>query len=841
LLLFEALLSTFLAEWFPARPLFWGFGAAAGGALLAGAAWAGPWYWGLLALGALAAIPFAWRRGMAVALPFLLALAAGAGIGARRAGSMPPGDVGELCGRHVIATGVVVTEPEPVGSPPEVRWRFLLQCDAARTAAGMQTVSGRLAVTAERAPPFGARLAVSGIPRRPRGRSNPGGRSRADYWRLRGVFATLSQGPAGWRSFGSATPAAGPGWASRFRQQVLLANQRDLSPLAAFMTSSIVLGRPGPAPGGRESGRGEQAAAISSVEAEKIETAFRRSGTIHILVVSGSQVTLLLLPLLWLCRRWLWLRRAAALLAIPACISYALVAGAEASLLRAACMGALMALALSCWRDPDFLNVLGFAGLCLLAINPLLVHDLGFLLSFAAVWGVVVLGPLFYEAMRRRIRLLEPGLPRSAWGGLAATALRWLLVIVAAAAGAYLATAPLLSYFVQSDAPVSVLANVPAVLLATGLLNLGFLHALLAMAGTPPHWLSQSINWLAEALWRCVSWFAALAGEHVAVYPLPLLLAVAIFLLFALAAGRGRHRLAPALACLAAAIVLLEVGERAPALASRRAEVTFLDVGQGDATFIRLPDGKTMLVDGGGLQQSDFDVGEKVVLPALRALRVPRLDLVVATHPHEDHIGGLPAVVEAEPVGLFFDSGQSAASPTQARLLRDLAGRRVRFRLVQAGQRFSLGDCALEVLGPPRPYLAGTRSDLNSNSIVLRLGIQGRHVLLPGDAELPAEAMILARGGDLSAEVLKLGHHGSAFSTSDAWLRAVQPRVAIACCGVENRFGHPSPETVERVRAAGVRFHRTDQDGAVTVSLHPDGLRVRSELTGEEEWLPDRR
>lgn len=811
----------YLDQAFPARPLLWGFGAAAAGASLALVPRSGPLILALAALTA-AGLVFARRDGPPArrwaAVAFLAALAACFGLLARRATVPGPDDVASLCGRHAAIVGVVSSEAEPLGQPPDRRWRFLVTAEAARTSEGTRTVSGLLAVVADERPRHGERLLLGGVPRRPRGRSNPGGFNAAAYWRGRGVFATLTVDRPSWYSLGPARSGGVSEWARRLRHRVLAANQRALPPRAAYLVNSLVLGEAVPPEG---------------VDAQAVERTFRATGTVHVLVVSGTQVGLILLPVLWLCRRSLRLRRLGFLLAVPVCTTYALLVGGDSSVMRAAWMGGGVALALSLWRDGDVLNLLGAAGLCLLAVNPMVIQDLGFLLSFAAVWGLVALSPLFFEALRRPAPLIgeEATVPlRFGREGMA-----WLLRrnagLIAACLGAYLATAPLLAHYLQADARLAATANLVVVPISALLLYAGWLHSLWALIGTPAGWLSAAVTHLADGLWSCVSWFAAQPVAHGSIFPLPASLAAVVLILFALSAGRGTRRLRPAFACLGAGWALLIAGESWPAAAPRHAEVTFLDVGQGDSVLVRLPDGRTMLVDGGGSPRAEYDVGERVVLPALRALRLPRLDLVVATHPHEDHVGGLPAVVREVPVGLFLDSGQNATSPLQRQLLLTLKERQVPFRVVQAGERFRFGVAAIEVLAPFKPPLSGTRSDLNNNSVVLRLELGGRRLLLPGDAETAAEERLLASGVDLRADVLKLGHHGSAHSSSPAWLAAVRPRVAVASCGVENRFGHPAPETVERLRGVGAVLCRTDRDGAVTCTLCPDGLRVHCELS----------
>lgn len=268
----------------------------------------------------------------------------------------------------------------------------------------------------------------------------------------------------------------------------------------------------------------------------------------------------------------------------------------------------------------------------------------------------------------------------------------------------------------------------------------------------------------------------------------------------------------------------------------REASITFLDVGQGDCILVRAPGGRTLLIDGGGQAEVGEEpesragsrsdrLGERVVVPALKRLGVRRLDAVLATHPHEDHCGGLSAVLRRFPVGLVLDSGLPSASEGHRRLLALARERRVPVRVVRRGARLNLGDgMILEFLHPGEPPLSGTRSDENNNSVVGLLRYGTIRVLLPGDLEAEAERRLLPFLEPVS--LLKVAHHGSHFATSIAFLKRLRPRIAVISCGAGNPFGHPDGETLQRLRSMGVTVYRTDLQGAVTARLRPEGIAV---------------
>ncbi|MGB7548119.1 MAG: ComEC/Rec2 family competence protein, partial [Terracidiphilus sp.] len=267
--------------------------------------------------------------------------------------------------------------------------------------------------------------------------------------------------------------------------------------------------------------------------------------------------------------------------------------------------------------------------------------------------------------------------------------------------------------------------------------------------------------------------------------------------------------------------------------------VEAIDVGQGDSLLLITPDGKTLLVDGGGFgggprqAPQNFDIGEEVVSPALWARGIRHLDVVALTHAHSDHMGGLPAVLRNfHPAELWVGNNPRVAA--YIALLDEAAQLHVRIRSLRAGDAFSLGDTEVHVLAPFRGYQPGAEP-ANDDSMVLRVAYGATSVLLEGDAEAPVEQAMLAEPG-LQSTLLKVGHHGSVTSTRPAFLARVAPQWAVISCGLHNRYGHPREEVLAALEAAKVRTYSTDIDGANCFSL--DGKSVAHAPCGESGQGP---
>jgi len=256
-------------------------------------------------------------------------------------------------------------------------------------------------------------------------------------------------------------------------------------------------------------------------------------------------------------------------------------------------------------------------------------------------------------------------------------------------------------------------------------------------------------------------------------------------------------------------------------------DLAVLDVGEGQCTVIRTAGGRTLVVDcGTSSWRKPEAVGRNLAARYLNTMGVDRIDVAILSHPHADHISGLPALLRLKPAKLVLDIGADYRSPRYREFLAVVKASRARYRRAVRGQVIEIeNDTSIEILNPSPNE---TYTNLNDRSIALRLRYRNVAFLLAGDTGEEAEAMILRSGSKTRAQVLVVGHHGSAGSCTPGWLSAVNPKVAIVSAGRGNKYGHPSPDVLDRLSCLGAKVYRTDRHGAVVVSTDGKRLHVRT-------------
>jgi competence protein ComEC len=535
-----------------------------------------------------------------------------------------------------------------------------------------------------------------------------------------------------------------------------------------------------------------------------VERRLQEAGTYHVIAISGGNIAILAGLCIVLLRIMRCGPRISAVLVGVMLTSYAFVVEGGSSVARATLMAAIYFSALLFDHRTLPLNVAALTAAILFCIDPLQVVDAGFALTFGATVGILVGMSKFSEA-----------LPVSPW-------LRVPGALLVASACAEVVLLPISAFVFSRVTFAGLIVNFAAIPLMT----------LVQIAGMA----AVGLTWVSSELAPIAGWVAHIAVEGligsatlVDIAPWltrrlapPLLLVMAAYYAALIAAASAAFtRLSTAVLIAAGLWIVLTPTF---AFTPQPLRVTFLDVGQGDAAIVQFPDGRTLNIDAGGLPSTSFDIGGRVIAPALWALGVRRLDYMSVTHGDTDHIGGAASVFrDFRPFEVWEGVPVPPHAPTrELRALADEAG--TVWRTLQPADRVSFGDVDLVVHHPPYPDWERQRVR-NDDSEVLEIRYGGVSFVFTGDIGRDVERMIASRFTRAPIRILKVPHHGSATSSSQPFLDALRPDIAVISAGRANTFGHPVQSVLDRYRNVGAAIYRTDQDGAVMVET--DGVTVR--------------
>ncbi len=531
--------------------------------------------------------------------------------------------------------------------------------------------------------------------------------------------------------------------------------------------------------------------------------AFQKTGIIHLFSVSGLHVGFLLLLVGWISSLLGLNKRNKFISGVVILLIYGTMVAWPVCVMRSILMGILGLLAYYSGRANSILNAMAIAGIITLIINPASLFTISFQLTFLATWGVVYIFPILREI-----------LPVKGWG--------WDLILLPLAAE--LAVLPLIAYYFNILTPVSILTNILVSYLSGAAVILGFIAFFLATVAPflAPLVLYPAGLFIELILW-IVAWVQSLPGAYiwVATPPVWSLLLYFIALLIGLMAWRNhayRQWQIPALGILIVFFTLLLL----PASFYNRGylELDFIDVGQGDAILLKTPQGKFLLIDGGG--NSFYDVGRTTLLPYLHRRGIRELSLLLNTHPDSDHLQGIESVVEEISVRNIALPASLANCPAYKPLLKKAVRSRIPVLSLQAGQEINLEKgLRIQVLHPGEQNFMKNN---NNHSVVLRISYGDFSALLTGDIEAEAMRSLLENRQITAATLVKVPHHGSKGSLLTEFYQQVQPRYAIISVGSNNLFGHPHPSVLAMLKQQNIKILRTDQAGAIIV--RSDGKKM---------------
>lgn len=702
---------------------------------------------------------------------------------------LPADDISQFIGQRVAIYGVVDGTPEVFRLDQQtVSVRYRLRVEAVKAGHLPQSAGGKLFASVRQGADrpvywYGANIVCDGVLRELHSYNNPGTPDLVASWRRQGFTARLI--PQGEIRYTGATESD---WRSKLNawRETMIANMKSAMPEsdAALLRGALFGG-------------------YSGISADTVRE-FAATGIIHILSVSGSHIALVAGAVHWLGGMLGWRQRSSAFLAGFAVIFYALLAGLSPPVVRSALMG-LIALFAAVWgRENDGLTALALTAGGMLLFEPSLSEDISFQLSFGGTAGLVLL----YAKTADRLSCLPA----------------WLARPVAATAAAQFGVLPVLSWYFNSLPLMSFAANLLVVPAMELTVVLGLAGSLIFLVIEPVgHWLLVACSLIVSAA-RQINSILALLPLAVYLPPLNLLMSAMYYscvlwlygylpwLPCAYSLRRHRRQVFLAMAlgfCIVVGAIIWP----------RPVSVHFIDVGQGDATLVLTPRGRAVLIDTGGSAGSTFDVGERVVYPYMRRLHVTELDYLILTHGHQDHAGGAKAIAATVPVTQVLLPPEEPSSAVNS--LRRLKG--LTLIPVYSGQSLLVDGVRFLLRLPDLPASGNASRNQNENSCVVEVRYGSHSFLITGDLEGLSEQALLTQG--LAPQtVLKVGHHGAKASSSAAFLAAVDPQYAIISVGAGNRYGHPHPDTIQRLQAGGRTVFRTDRHGAIV--FETDGSRL---------------
>ncbi|MBR6033714.1 MAG: DNA internalization-related competence protein ComEC/Rec2 [Clostridia bacterium] len=578
---------------------------------------------------------------------------------------------------------------------------------------------------------------------------------------------------------------------------------------------------------------------IAVLEGEKSELAnntieeFRKSNLIHILCISGAHISFLVMGINKITE---FLGRNKRLkISILTVFMLICIIGFSASTLRACIMAIIALTGKLFFKKSDSINAISISFIFLFLYNPFIIHDLGFLLSYAGTIGIISFACIL-KKKNKTIYTKEKG------HTLILKVKQYCYKTLVTTASAQIMLMPIIAYFYNTFSLIVLVTNLIAAPLFEIILYSGYTFLILSYIFRPGCILIKGI------LNACISAFTGIAkiSSDLPISQIniarPNYIFLIIYYIFAASVLVCFKRNIPInfekfikiiknnykkLITFACCIVLVTtIVYTSPSDFC----IYFVDVGQGDCTLIKTTHNKTIMIDSGGTENlEEYDVGKQVVVPYLLARGITKLDYILISHFHADHCNGFISVMNTLKIGTILIAKQDTPTKEFCEFIKVAKEKNIKIEYIKQEQKINLDtETNLEIL-----YIGQGTDNLNNTSVIARINYYNFSILFTGDAEKEEEAELLKKynAQEIKANILKIGHHGAKTSSTQAFLNAVKPQIALIGVGKKNNFGHPNEETIKRLENLNTKIYRTDQVGEITIKVNNKGyIKIRTQL-----------
>ncbi|MEW6457156.1 MAG: DNA internalization-related competence protein ComEC/Rec2 [Acidobacteriota bacterium] len=527
----------------------------------------------------------------------------------------------------------------------------------------------------------------------------------------------------------------------------------------------------------------------------------QNSGLFHLLAISGAHIGIISFFIFRFLRLFINSEKLNYIILIFFLIFYSVLVEGRASVIRASLMAISFSIGKILYKDINYINILSFSYVLILAINPFFLFDIGFQLTYTATLSLILLAPRFLKYL--------PALPFK------------ISELTSISLAAQIGVLPIIAYYFNRVTLISVFLNLLAVPLAGIILGLSFIILPIYLIFPFLKFLMISIFYLID-IFLLISDFSYKTPFLSYRIPGPNILLMIIYYIFlTILLTKLNKKLKIIFLTSFLFSLFLILAYPFPSY-SKYMSISFIDVGQGESILVEFPGYKKMLIDGGGTFNDNFDIGERVVSPFLWSKGIKKINYVVSTHAHSDHLKGLITVIKNFKYGEIWESTSPKNEFLYKKFIKLLKNKP---KKINRGYKTKINNVEIEIIHPPRKK--DPEKALNEDSMVIKLSYRKISFLLTADIDMVSEMDIIKSGTNIKVNVLKAPHHGAKSSSSEEFLEKVKPEIVVICVGYKNSFGFPDQEIIDRYRIRKINVLRTDYNGLIEIKTDGNKLMVK--------------